>query len=450
MEAAFTYAKGIYQITVASQFDGFASWHNISVDRSTNASYAPPDGYIVIGRGTYTGPSGSGVTESYMPLEALSPQKNIAYSVSGDALESSGAKKYGGTLGPEEIDEIASKAFDIPAVWKILMDAVGGKIGVIGDFSGFTGFSRIFKVEPHTLMMLLAGGSATPAEIMSALYSGMGLMVVQRGIGDLALTSIAEAIYSPMAGVSVDSDQLISSKTSFDFTKIPKATVLNLDPSGRLTSESLVNASTDQRVIDRAAMAAESGENYAPTIETEVPGAKFGVSVGRAAYPTSQAPLVVSSINMADIDGGESGEISVPGLDKPVKPEIVKKKTSSFRTANGAPAEEEAVNVAAVPVVAKQVLYRSLQKAMGARVLMQSAQRSAIYDGIPAGAFEEISFSGGGSSLQKVVFCESGYSQETEMSDGVLGGVVTGMVATLAAGILTTQVTYVNTENPYG
>jgi len=449
LTGAFVMREGIYSISVSSQFDGFTSWHNITVDRAPSTSYTPPGDYVKITESTYVSPSGAGIMETFMPKEAQASQEVILVAAS---KAGSDVKKYGKTMGLDDIDYIAKNAFNVGAVWERLMQIVDGKSTVCGDFNGWSKFGEIFRVEPHTLYLLLTGGSLSPAAIMQMMYSGLGLINKQSGLGDFCLTSVADVMAGTGTVEAIPSESVVAIKTAFDYTKIPKATALSIDPSGILTNENLMNATTDKAILDRQAASAAGMDGgdlaYVPT------GNSISQAMGRNRIMFADVGFVPTTISPQgiSIDGSEA---TAGGQQLEVKAPVEKLKKNKPSLETNAPEyyddddAGENVNVAGIAVEASKALYEHMQEVMGAKILITSAGRSAVFDRAGPGAFDGISIGGSGISVQKVVLGSGDARHETETYDIGAEGVVTSVVSTMSSGLITTEVTFVAPLTPY-
>jgi len=451
LEDVLTPMLGIYTITARSEFNGFAQWYTINVERSPSSEFAAPEGYIMTSSNEVISTAGVALIETYVPKMILDIQKLILVLPSQDAKPDSGPTSKVPVFSYVDAADIADHALNIPYVLNALLTKVGSEAGVTMSSSlqqTYILFGQYFVVPPYTITYMLQVSRLTPMSAMGTIYQGLGLVLKQQTGGEFVLTDLTTLMGGP--ATSVSSGNIVSVTSGYDFTRIPKTQSIHFDAGGDITDTDLTKRQ-DAEAIGNADL--ESHSNYANNhlLTRGTAGAAVSVAVGSDAHMVQEPVPLLMTAGLKDIipDGDGKATISLGDVEKVVQLERIKKVNDQLFAKVDMNATEEEWNYAAAKVVLVALFMEKLQAIMSLKILMASSSKTAVVDDTLVEAYGNIEFSDGEVSLQKAVISNTGVEQVTEEGNLADHGFVIGVTLVLQAGLQTSTVSYVNLSEAY-
>lgn len=443
-------ATGIYSITIRSEYNGFAQWYVIHVERAPDAEYSPPAEYTLVSSGETISPSGIAMYDTFVPQLVLDIQKLILVYPVEKIQPKTGPSANVPSFSLEDMKDIAVNAFNIGYVLKKLLYTVNASGEVRMDTSlqeEYVKFGKILQVPPEIISELFAAQRCTPQSMMLSIYRGLGLILVQTDEG-FKLTDLTNAMSEPPE--HVDASNVLSLTSSFDYRNIPKTQTIHFDASGKITERGAIQSNNAETQIAER-VADQEGKFKDPLIHRATPGASLSQAVGEAISITAQVPPLVARAGLNDVIADDSGLVTLEVGERVEKVQLaaIIKTKDSMKTRKSLKVAEKDWDYSAAQIVAKRMFMEKLQSLMSFQVITASTSKSAIVDGVAGSHFRNISFGGGEISLQKAIIGPDGVSQTTEEGSIDDVGFVTGLTIVLQSGITTSTITYVNLGKAY-
>ncbi len=438
-----TPVEGIYSITVRSEFNGFCQWYMIHVDRSPSSSYVPPEEYVLVSKNESVSPSGVAVTETYMPKIAMDIQKLILVLPGNTDVDVP-------VLSLKDMSDLAAHALDISYVFGKLLKKVNSESTVFMTSrtqSKYVAFGELFTIPEYVFNGLVRTQRASPMSIMQSVYAGLGL-IVRQGAGGVELTDLTTVMKA--GGITVEAENIVSITSGYDFTRIPKTQTINHAADGGLSDQSITESPNMDTIIDKEISNAR-GESKDDMLTKTPPGASLSQAVGTAVHKYAKPVPLIHRANLRNVTVDSEGMATVQLVDRKVTVQLCKlaKAKDSMISKKDIKDKEISWDYSAALVIAKRLFYQQLQELMSYEVLQASTAKTAVIDIAQGGAFMNMSFAGGEVALQKAVISLAGVTTEVETGSLDDQGFVTGLSATMQAGLVTTSLTYINLKEAY-
>ena len=445
-----TPGKGIYTITVKSEFNGFCQWYVIHVERAPDAAYQAPHGYVKVSSAENISTSGVVVSETYMPTMVLDLQKLIIVVPDKDMMPKTGPSAGIPTMTIDDLADIGNNAFNIDKVFHLLLNKVESDCEV--DMNSklqklYSSFGKLFMVPPHLVRSILQMARITPQQAMGRIYSGLGLILKQIKPCKFLLTDLVTA----MAGTpqQVLAEDIVSISTSYDYTKIPKTQTINFATDGSIIQESIASSVDPKALVNEKANDAK-GLYSDKLIQRASPGASLSEAVGLGAHILMQPVPLLARVGLKDAIADKNGKvkITIGDVTEVVQLSKIIKIRDSLKKKKKLSEKDKEWDYAAAIVTAKRMFMEKLQQYMNFTVIQGSTLKTIVIDGAVGEHFGNIAL-GGGTTLQKAVINSKGVTYETEMGRMDDAGFVTGLTVVMQGGITTSTITYVNLSESY-
>ncbi len=448
IEDSLTPAVGVYSITIQSNFDGFCAWYSTSVERAPSSNFTGPDDAVLVSAGEVINTGGVALLETYMPQFVLDLQKIILVSMDGDDAQPEGPSEGAGVITQAALMEIASNVLDIGFVFNKVLKAVGATGTVNMEGATQTFFSELgamYHAPPYLVTQLLAMRRLTPGSIMQTLYAGLGILVKQTEAGFILTDEVSCMKTDP---VSVEADNIVSIRGSFDTTKIPKRSAIVFGDKGDVGAKITTQDNSVQNQV-RNDLDVNKGNDL--TLRA-TPGAALSTAVGTNATLVQEAIPILQLARLSDAvlgSGGDTVSLSLGGKTVDVAVNKIKKAKDTMIGKKDVTDTTEVSDFSPVLVKAKQLLLQRMQEMMGLKGIIGSSTKTAVIDGKTLGFYSPLTISGGEISLQKAIMSESGLEQLVEEGSIEDHGFITGVTVTAHAGIVTSSINYVSLEKAY-
>ena len=379
LSSFLTPAVGIYTITVRSEYNGFAQWYVIHVERAPDAEYASPPGYVLVSSSENVSTAGVAMSDTFMPQFALDIQKLILVYPVEKIQPETGPSANVPSFSLNDMKDIAVHAFDMGYVFNKLLTAVNasGSVQLTSSLQAeYTKFGEILQVPPEVISELFAVQRCTPQSVMLSIYRGLGLMIVQTE-GGFLLTDLTTA----MEGVPeiIDVENVVSLTSSFDYRNIAKTQTIHFDASGKITENgSIQNNSTKELVAER--MADQEGKFKDPLVNRATPGAALSQAVGGAISITAEVPPLIARAGLNEVIADESGLVTLElgGRVETVQLAAIVKTKDSMKTRKSLGVTEKEWDYSAAQIVAKRMFMEKVQSLMSFQVILRLLQRMLL------------------------------------------------------------------------